>query len=176
LDESKFFTKELNIGNNTSLHLLEYSVKSKSIFDKEPLYILEFEVINNGKLSEGISISEAGEAYDHNYKWYKINLDFDNIENDKEREKPLVNELNQNYPNPFYAETLISFSLKEKETIETQIVDAQGKIMWTEQKVYDKGTHELNLGDLHFSSGGGVYKFYLKTKENVFVKSLFCLR
>jgi hypothetical protein len=178
LEESKFFSNQSLIDNLLKLNMIEYTVKSKSIFDNLPLYTFEFEVINNGYLEDALIVNNtSGNAVDHNYREYNVVTTFEEVnEETYSNEGPEYTMLHQNYPNPFNRETIVNYDIKNDQEVELQIVDSQGKIVWKEHKFYTKGNYEKTLTNSHFLSGGGVYKFYLKTKENLYVKSLFCLK
>jgi len=71
--------------------------------------------------------------------------------------KPSDFELYPVYPNPFNPETTIRFAVQEKQNVSVEIFSLLGqKIVTLENKIYDKGEHEVKWKAEKFSSG-----FYL---------------
>jgi hypothetical protein len=75
------------------------------------------------------------------------------------------------YPNPFYEQTTILFSVPEKERVVIRIFDVSGnEIAQLTDKQYNAGRHKLI-----FSSEGlakGLYICVINTKKSVFYRKL----
>lgn len=65
----------------------------------------------------------------------------------------------QNYPNPFNPETIISFSLKQRDKISVIIYDILGNVIEKlSEEEYSSGYHELKFNAREFASGVYFYK------------------
>jgi hypothetical protein len=105
--------------------------------------------------------------------------------NDADQAAPAVTQLNQNYPNPFFADakraaTVISFSLAKDSAVELSIYNSRGqKII----KLYDgrlkRGNHQYHWNGNNqagLRTASGVYFYQLATGDQVLVQKLMLLR
>jgi flagellar hook assembly protein FlgD len=86
----------------------------------------------------------------------------------------------QNYPNPFYPITTITFDLHTESNVELVIYNVEGKRIKTlvngQQRV---GVHEIPWNGLDDSGNrvaSGVYLYRLKTRETIQTKKMILLR
>lgn len=82
-------------------------------------------------------------------------------------------ELKQNYPNPFNPETVIEFTIPQKEWVNLSIYNISGEIVETLiNNTVDGGTHQIVFNAKDLSSG--IYVCRLKTSGKTFtIKTLF---
>lgn len=80
-------------------------------------------------------------------------------------------ELFQNQPNPFEDKTAITFQLPEASTAELSVMDATGKVLWTQSSDWPAGlsTVEINLSRL---SAAGVLYYKLQTPTGSAVRKM----
>ncbi len=73
-------------------------------------------------------------------------------------------ELHQNRPNPFIAETTISFILPETSKTELSIYDVNGRVVYTLNKAFNKGYNEVKL-DNTVLKNAGIYFYRLQSDQ-----------
>ncbi len=95
--------------------------------------------------------------------WHDVNDDITDV-----AEVPLVNNLAQNFPNPFNPTTTISFSVKEKGRVTLRVFDVTGRLIRTlVDEVRDAGAYrEVWDGTNNRGSGvaSGVYFYRMNSK------------
>ena len=72
--------------------------------------------------------------------------------------------LRQNRPNPFIAETTISFILPETGKAELSIYDVNGRVVYTTNKAFNKGYNEVKL-DNTVLKNSGIYFYRLQSDK-----------
>ncbi len=86
----------------------------------------------------------------------------------------------QNYPNPFNSQTLISFQLPGKETVELKIFDLNGREIRTLiNKEMEGGTYRIRWDGLDRNGNlipSGIYFYRLKTKSFISTKKAIMLK
>lgn len=83
--------------------------------------------------------------------------------------------LYQNYPNPFNPETTISFTLKNKSSVELVLYNCSGqKVMKLAEGEMDKGFHQVNLKAYDMNSG--VYFCTLKAEGREYTRKLVMVK
>jgi len=82
------------------------------------------------------------------------------------------NHLYQNYPNPVYGETTISFSLQEHGEAEIKILDVDGKVIQLIKRDFPKGHNLVNVKDL---KGTGLFYFTLSSGNYTATKKMLVL-
>ena len=80
-------------------------------------------------------------------------------------------ELHQNRPNPFMAETTISFVLPETNNATLSIYDVNGREVYTFKQPFNKGYNELKL-DKTVLKNAGVYFYRLQSDKFTATKRL----
>ncbi len=103
-----------------------------------------------------------------------ITLLIDKISNDTSL--PLAFKLCQNHPNPFNAETKITFSLPVQSPVNITIYDIQGKVVnqLVSEKKFEKGTHTIPFNAAHLSSG--LYFYSLNSDGHSHSKKMIVLK
>ncbi|MBI5726537.1 MAG: T9SS type A sorting domain-containing protein, partial [Ignavibacteriales bacterium] len=97
------------------------------------------------------------------------------IENVNGENEPLSFQLQENYPNPFNAETRISFSLPSAGNVSLKIYDVLGRelsILIDEYR--EAGNHQYNFTASNLSSG--VYFYQLQFKGKYLAKSMVLIK
>lgn len=124
-------------------------------FDNYNVYLLDLRLKNLYNLKElnNIELNLA-----HQFNSFRLVIGTDEYLNEiKSKFLPSEFSLFQNYPNPFNPETIIRFSLKEKENINLKIYNILGEAVRTliSNKAYNAGNYEIQFfaGDL----ASGVY-------------------
>ncbi|MBD3168946.1 MAG: T9SS type A sorting domain-containing protein [candidate division Zixibacteria bacterium] len=88
---------------------------------------------------------------------------------------PSATSLASNYPNPFNANTTISFELAEGENISIDVYNLAGQLVETIADGYHTaGSHKANWDASNYSSG--VYFYKLSTSEEVITKRMTLLK
>ena len=70
----------------------------------------------------------------------------------------------KNIPNPFTESTEISFSLPQAEEAQIRVFDVAGRMLFTQEKYYNKGSHTVTIDADQLGNIKGVYFYELKTK------------
>jgi hypothetical protein len=117
------------------------------------LFSITFSAINNGTISEALSISNKtlqSEAYDENLTAEDINITFRTVE---------VGgfELLQNEPNPFNNNTSISFVLPEAGNANLKVYDVTGKVILVKNQDFIKGINTVILAKEELGVSGVLY-------------------
>jgi hypothetical protein len=89
---------------------------------------------------------------------------------------PALLSLSQNYPNPFNQETIVRFSLPERQTVQLTLINLLGQIVSApvSGRVYDPGLHQV-----HFSAAGlssGIYFYRLDTERGNLLRKMVILK
>ena len=118
---------------NELLFNTSYNVSTFGVDEQSELYFASY----NGKIYkfEGEPVTSVGDNIPHNF------------------------ELRQNFPNPFNPDTVIEFTLQNKEFISLRIFDVLGKeISALINKEMSRGTHKVNFSGDNLSSGVYIYR------------------
>ena len=92
-----------------------------------------------------------------------------------EKHIPLTYCLYQNFPNPFNAETTISFDLPDKNNIELPIFNCKGeKVATLISKKMSTGKHKITWQANNLASG--IYVYCLKSKKFCDTKKLILIK
>jgi subtilisin-like proprotein convertase family protein len=136
----------------------------------EILFTLHFETQQNGFISHLLSIAKhltPNECYlNQNFEIHDLGLKFRSSE-----AKEFV--LMQNEPNPFNDRTQIGFILPVKDEVLVEIVDLQGKIIYSEKAVYDAGVNYISISDQEISEAGIYYYKVITTTDRATKKMIF---
>lgn len=88
--------------------------------------------------------------------------------------------LNQNYPNPFYPATTISFTLPAASHVTLSVFTVDGKrIACLADRVFDSGTSEIiwnGIDDTGNAVSGGIYYYRLRSSKTVITRKMVLLR
>ena len=139
-----------------------------ALVGEERLYTLVFKATRTARLSELINISSdltPAEAYDQQDRIQQLALNFEKLAVTKGFE------LQQNAPNPFSDETVISFHLPTAGKATLRIMDAQGKILKSIRNSYTKGHHQIRL-DAQSLGASGVLHYQLESVDQIAVKKM----
>jgi hypothetical protein len=72
------------------------------------------------------------------------------------------------FPNPAQDELNINFSLRNQQSLDIELLDVVGRVIWTETMNTATGSTQLSLADL----SSGVYMLQLKTEEGVVARKV----
>ena len=121
------------------------------------MFYLTFEVLENGKLSDALSINSRllqPEAYQQKEVDEVLNLGLSFIENGAISDDF---ELFQNRPNPFNGETLIEFRLQEASEATLDIYNAEGRLLKSYQHDGSKGMNQILIYQKDLEENGVLY-------------------
>ena len=85
-------------------------------------------------------------------------------------------ELYQNSPNPFQAETLISFNLPEDSKATLTISDASGKVLQIIRGEYAAGYNTINVSKEQLQGASGVLSYTLTAGEHTTTKQMVVVK
>jgi len=143
-----------------------------NLADDETLFQLSFEAVQDGKLSELVSINSsmiAQEAYQAELR-KDVELKFGNSDLAQNEFRLL-----QNRPNPFKQETIIGFQLPELTETTLTVYDISGRILFTQKKPYEAGIHQVSLDASDLGSTGVLY-YQLSTPVHTDTKKMIILK
>ena len=73
----------------------------------------------------------------------------------------------ENFPNPFYDATTLTFTLEHDATLELRLYDLNGKLLSSKLENFTKGTNRWHLHSEDFTNQFGVIGYQLFTKEGL---------
>jgi hypothetical protein len=125
------------------------------------LFTLHVLALQDGRLSEVLHLNSAitkSEAYSSGGEGIDVRLKWTGIEEG-------VFALNQNEPNPWTSETLISFELPTEGKTTLRIYDVTGKIVYSSESIYGTGYHEIQISNEQIGSSG-IFMYRLTQNDN----------
>ena len=146
------------------------STEPVGLDEETTLFQLHGRALQDGKLSEWLHISSRftpKEAYRESGEMLDVRLLFEGAPTQDE-----VFVLYQNRPNPFRHDTQIAFELPAPTTARLTVWDVSGKILKEVEGAFDKGYHEIQLGQLMVS---GVLYYKLETPTHVAIRKMIAL-
>jgi hypothetical protein len=164
--ESNFGYQQMKNGYIT----FSWNTFSGKEFDSgTPAFYLKFKALNNaitfGNININNDITTALSVI--NEEELPISFRFEySIEND------LV--VYQNNPNPFTDETSISFNLPQDDNVEIKILDATGKILYTENRYFTKGLNHITLSKNDLNTRGVLY-YSMKVQNDIITKKMILI-
>ncbi len=171
VDESNFGLQSLENGKMT---MSWNESKALSLSGEEVLFVLNFRVLANQKVSQSIALTNditAIEAYDASLNVKGISL---SVRSGKEVVDANVFELYQNAPNPFDKETRVSFRLGESQAVQLTVYDMTGKVIYLNQFEASKGLNSVKL-DRSDLNGAGMYYYQLDAGEHTATKRMIIM-
>jgi hypothetical protein len=87
--------------------------------------------------------------------------------------------LHQNFPNPFNASTVIGFDLPRAATVEFEIVNVLGEVVFSRVGQYPAGSHEINWDGTNrvgSTVSSGVYYYRLRAGDAIESKKMVLLK
>ena len=140
----------------------------------ETLFTLVFEATAGGMLSENLRLTSEitmNEVYTgKDYTAKEAGIRFEGIEDEKD-----VFVLNQNEPNPFATETLISFELPKSGEATITITDVTGKVVKIVEGDFVKGYNEITIKRSELDAAG-LYYYTLLSGDNKAARSMLVIR
>ncbi|MCO6487529.1 MAG: DUF11 domain-containing protein [Phaeodactylibacter sp.] len=143
----------------------------------EPLFTLRLRAKADGPLSRFLSVSSRytlAEAYTPGNELLDVSLAFGGG-------GPLPEpafRLYQNRPNPFSEETVVGFELPESGAAQLKVYDVNGKVVYEQERVFEKGYNQLILKGADLSPGGiggGVLYYRLQMGDRVVARKMIML-
>ncbi len=67
------------------------------------------------------------------------------------------------YPNPFDQEVIVQYNMTNGQNVTVEVLDAMGKIVWTEQRMTASGLNYVKIDGAELS--GGMYTFVIRTDK-----------
>jgi len=115
--------------------------------------------------------------FNHNGNITKFAVKFGKLTDVENEETQFDYRLSQNYPNPFNPLTKISYSIKEKSSVEISLYDLLGKEI---AKLVDEekspGEYEIEIDANKLGLVSGVYFYKMTAKDFVSIKKLIYLK
>ncbi|NOT37148.1 MAG: HYR domain-containing protein [Saprospiraceae bacterium] len=157
-----------NVGTHTAQNgKITCSWNSEEIIEcskEEILFIIEFDVLAEGNLSNNIVISSditSAECYDASLNASGIELV---VRSESGIQSTGIFELLPPQPNPFQLYTDLSFRLPESEAVQVTIYDAAGRVLRILPIQGNKGLNSFRLAKSELS-GSGIYYYQLDSKD-----------
>ncbi len=186
-DQSALYFENLEAGtlkgmteNNFGLSLLDQGVITTSWHTFEMLntqksnsFSMTFTAMLDAQLSEVININSRytkAQAY--------VNNDFSNVSLVFESENGITLDqfqLFQNRPNPFKAETVVSFNLPENNAGTLTIYDLSGRVIQVVQADFTKGYNEVGINSTVLP-GHGVFYYRLDVADHTATRRMVLLK
>ncbi|MEL7122895.1 MAG: T9SS type A sorting domain-containing protein, partial [Bacteroidota bacterium] len=135
------------------------------------LFTLVLKAQEDVQLSEAISISSRytyAEAYDLNGSEMNVSLNFTGTE------AASLFEVYQNTPNPFAAETNISFALPQASEVTISFNDVTGKLLNVVQGNFNAGYNTITVNKSDLATSGVVY-YTVATKNETVTKKMIII-
>lgn len=147
---------------------------SKSVEDGSILFSLEMKVNNASNVSKAIDVNSQAlnaEVYVGN------NLDIWNVELISNRDNNILgsDELYDNIPNPFTANTSIGFYLVESGSATLRIFDVKGSLLKTVTGSYEAGKNFINVNKSELNLAQGILYYQLETDRNTMTKKMIII-
>lgn len=134
--------------------------EATSINPDTPLFILKFNSLKDGKMSDYFKINARWlntEAYNEEMEILGINFEFsETIPTEKEQFM-----LYQNYPNPFVETSTVPFYLPQAAQISVEITNAKGMLVQKFEQRYEAGHQIITLNRDDFGAAG-IYFFQMQ--------------
>lgn len=164
--ESNFGYQSMKNGYIT----FSWNTFSEKHFDVNvPAFYLKFRALNNaitfGNLSLNSDITTALSVIDE--EEIPIAFRFENSTNDE-----LV--VYQNNPNPFTDGTTITFNLPDEGAVELKVIDATGKLLFSQNQKYAKGLNHITLQKSVLNARGVLY-YSIKVKNDIITKKMILI-
>lgn len=177
IESSGIILSAANIGTNRiqdGTLMVSWNEKEAIRFGQDDeLFVLNFEVLKTGKLSESLSLNSkvlSSEAYTGNLETINLGLTF-NKQISVEGEYTLK----QNAPNPFSESTVIEFSLPKSSVTTLTIHDVTGKQVYKSSGTFKKGVNSIRISNSELSATGIMY-YTLSTDEFTDTKRMVVLK
>jgi len=135
---------------------------------EEVLFTLQLKALENGQLSQLLSLSDELVAEVVNQKEELLNLELNFI-------KDSSFELFQNEPNPFDYETTIGFTLPEYGPVSLEIFNLNGKLVKEIHGNFDKGYNEISINRQTLMDNG-TFIYQLRTDQGIRTKKMIAIK
>ncbi len=148
------------------------NVNGVSVEADRALFELEFQVMEEGQLSEQLFLSStmtSSEAYTDDMETIELNLGF------KGADLATDFVLYQNIPNPFADNTEIRFSLPAMSDVTLSVYDVNGTEILRKTNNYDGGSHSILLNSNELPSSGVMY-YKLETAHGTASRKMIQIR
>jgi hypothetical protein len=164
--ESNFGYQSMNNGYIT----FSWNTFSDKRFDSNtPAFYLKFRALNNsvtyGNLMINSDLTTALSVIDEE----EVPLTF-RFENNATNELVVY----QNNPNPFTDETTITFNMPQDGAAELKVIDATGKLLFTQNQKYSKGLNHITLQKSDMNSRGVLY-YSIKVENDIITKKMILI-
>lgn len=119
---------------------------------------LTFQAKSSGLLSEALSIDQdfiRPEIYSYTGDVRELTLDFRSQVSDLETDSKVV--FHQNQPNPWMESTVIDFELPDSRTVEFKLFDISGRLVLSQTRAYEAGSHQLLVNNNNLVKAGIYY-------------------
>ncbi|GAB5553093.1 MAG: hypothetical protein Sapg2KO_26840 [Saprospiraceae bacterium] len=137
-------------------------------FNNNTLISLRFQALENVFLSRALELNSsitAAEAYTP----FAERMDLALVFNDG-LGQVAADQLDQNYPNPFHNQTVFPYFLESPGTVQFDIINRQGQIIWQRSKSNAAGQHQLEISSAILPAKG-IYQLRMQTGDQTKYRS-----
>ena len=141
---------------------------------QEVLFSLEFMAYEDFNLEDYIELSSrilTAEAYDSNFRFLGIELEFLEAEIVPEHDLDKVLDVYQNRPNPFRDRTVIPFDLARSGMVDFQVFDGTGRRLIKKKEYYNSGRNRITINGNELNTSGVLF-YQLETLGKVVTKKM----
>lgn len=138
---------------------------------QEPLFYLNFQALQNGRLSELLQMNSKktrAELYDAQLDTKNVGLFFAEATTDNQAADIT---LFQNRPNPFAAQTTIPFVMAASGWVKLQVTDAVGRIILQRESLFSEGYNEWVIPAASIGANG-LYYYSVETESGIQIRKM----
>ena len=142
--------------------------------EREVLFSLEFLAYEDFDLEDYLSLSSrilTAEAYDSNFKFLGIELEFVEAEIVPEHDLDGIIDVYQNRPNPFRDQTVIPFDLARSGLVNFNVFDGTGRRLIQKKEYYNSGRNRITINGNELNTSGVLF-YQLETHGKVVTKKM----
>jgi spore germination protein YaaH len=145
-------------------------------FDNDSSLGLKYKLAIDKKF-KGVGMWALGYDGSRDELWNELKRNFYTEPIDSITPENKVLRINQNYPNPFYYQTLITYSLKENSNVSLVVYDVLGReiarLVHADQPV---GDYSVSFNANEFKLSSGIYYYIFKTDNIIQTKKMIYLK
>ena len=153
-----------------------YNDEALNMNQQDLVFSLEVEVLKNvNQLSDVLALTDqlvVPQSYASNTATVGFTLTFEESVVSTNNVDADGFKLLENRPNPFTDITTLGFVLPEYAVVKISLIDASGRLVWADERSFDKGYNELDITSNELGSSHGVFYFQLETADHTAMQKL----